>query len=614
MVRNRNGASIGPITTQYIRVRFAQLVIATAILIVGSWVLFSGFKADIIIPVLVGLILPVLFSEPYFTGPKTALVASIALVASYFSSDHSETGVFWNVLIGLGVVVFMSAVIAMDRKQKPGQLFHWISTHLGRASILGSLATIIIALQVASEDIEKLQWLVIIFIAVFICVVLDWPRLALNPSKNKDKVASILELIAPNQLLVSTYANIEVGSKIRLGTTKGSSFGYVAEDLASTSGRQYRIVLSSHWSSVADSANMPCVITKVDADEKKVVGFAIEGSTESTVRLNPSRRLEVGQTFEMEGANGPLLYQVTSLNLEEENWSGSAAVVPRARLMQVGSADETGKIVARPSLPEPYSAVFEATDVSTELDDSYMKIGVLKGTSVPVGIKKGWASNDGHLAILGMSGMGKTTTAARLAGVANGEDILLVLDETSEYRTRLGFDPTPQASLDLSSPGITVCEPAGELTQISRDIIKNAMTAASAEYQAGNLPRRRYLLLEEAHGYLPEWNFLVNRNHGDNVNESARYILQARKFNLTFILVSQRTAVISKSALSQCENYIIFRTLDQTSLEYVEGLVGYDLKGLIPELGRYEAICVGPIFNSDSPIIVSLDPAVVPTE
>jgi hypothetical protein len=135
------------------------------------------------------------------------------------------------------------------------------------------------------------------------------------------------------------------------------------------------------------------------------------------------------------------------------------------------------------------------------------------------------------------------------------------------------------------------------------------MTAAHAEYKAGHEPRRRFILLEEAHGWLPEWN-ITTKSNSDAVNRSCRFILQARKFNLTFIMVSQRTAVISKSAVSQCENYIILRTLDQTSLEYVEGVVGSELKGLISELARYEAVCVGPIFNSDAPIVVTLDPAV----
>jgi DNA helicase HerA-like ATPase len=310
----------------------------------------------------------------------------------------------------------------------------------------------------------------------------------------------------------------------------------------------------------------------------------------------------------MEDADGPLLYQVAGLSLEEETWSGSSAIVPRAKLVQVGAVDPNGVISARPSLPRPYQAIHTAKDTSADLSDAFFRIGNLKGTAVPVGIRKEWLANNGHLAILGMSGMGKTTVASKLAQLAGATDKFVILDETSEYRTRLDFQVEQIGNLDWDAGGISVCEPGGELPAQCEKLIKAAMTAAQAEYATGNTPKRRFILLEEAHGWLPEWNF-ATRNNLDSVNASCRYILQARKFNLTFIMVSQRTAVISKSAISQCENYIILRTLDQTSLEYVEGVVGQELKSVISELGKYEAVCVGPLFNSDAPIIVSLDPS-----
>jgi DNA helicase HerA-like ATPase len=115
------------------------------------------------------------------------------------------------------------------------------------------------------------------------------------------------------------------------------------------------------------------------------------------------------------------------------------------------------------------------------------------------------------------------------------------------------------------------------------------------------------MLLEEAHTFVPEWNFAL-RNQQDQVALTTRAIMQARKYGITILMVSQRTAVVSKSALSQCENYIILKTLDGTSLEYLEGLVGPEMRDAIPGLDRFEAICVGPAFNADEPVIVTLSP------
>jgi hypothetical protein len=73
--------------------------------------------------------------------------------------------------------------------------------------------------------------------------------------------------------------------------------------------------------------------------------------------------------------------------------------------------------------------------------------------------------------------------------------------------------------------------------------------------------------------------------------------------------VSQRSAIVSKSALTQCENYIILRTIDETGLDFLETVVGGVVRRAIPRLGRFEAVCVGPAFNSDSAVVVRLDPS-----
>jgi DNA helicase HerA-like ATPase len=84
-------------------------------------------------------------------------------------------------------------------------------------------------------------------------------------------------------------------------------------------------------------------------------------------------------------------------------------------------------------------------------------------------------------------------------------------------------------------------------------------------------------------------------------------MMQARKYDLSFVIVCQRTAAISKSALSQCESYVVFKTVDETALAYLEGMAGPTTRKVLPLLGRYEALCFGPAFNSENPIIVSLD-------
>lgn len=601
-------AESDPIKQRYKRVRLIQFVVAEALLLGGLALVFREIPGTIFWPLTTGLIVPLVFLEPNFTPLRGALASAAAQIGSVATIDRGSQQALWTALIVISSVVAVSALVAIYREEKTGQLFHWLATRLGRAAVLGSVVSVILILQVAGIDMRDASGLTGLLLALYAVLFLDWARLTLSPSRLNDEAASVTALYGPNQILVRSFARLSAGDQVQLSGDAGARTGYVAEHLASARGSQYRVILDGDWRDVASVADSPCILTQATDESAPLRGFAIERSTESTLHVSPVDDLVVGETVELEDAHGPLLYQVAGLRLQEETWSGGAAIVPRADLVQVGTQSADGHIVKRPSLPKPYAPVRSVSDSAGGLPDGFMRLGRLKGTEVPVGMQRDWAANDGHLAILGMSGMGKTTAAAKLAGLATGEQKLTILDETSEYRTRLGFAPVAPRDVDWEQGGVAVCEPAGELAVECEKVIFAAMEAAQKEYARGDEPRRRFILLEEAHGWLPEWNF-ATRTQQEAVNKSCRYILQARKFNMTFVMVSQRTAVISKSALSQCENYIILRTLDQTSLDYIEGVVGSDMRRVVTELGRYEAICVGPLFNSDGPVIVTLDPA-----
>jgi DNA helicase HerA-like ATPase len=305
----------------------------------------------------------------------------------------------------------------------------------------------------------------------------------------------------------------------------------------------------------------------------------------------------------MRSSERTLLYQVARLRLADAAWAGSQALLPHATAHLVGWPDGTW-IRSLTHLPRPHEPIFRAGELAGALAASFYPIGKVKGTEIPVGLRVD-AERRGHIAILGMSGMGKTAVAQRICSTLGSDHVVVALDTTGEYVSRLSFRTWPQD--DFETLGHFVYEPAGDPPDRAASFIEQCMRAGAAEYQSGGTPTRRVVLLEEAHTFLPEWNVAL-RAQQERVAFSTRMIMQARKFGLTFVMVSQRTAVVSKSALSQCENYIILKTLDQTGLEYLESLVGPEMRDAIPSLERYEAMCVGPAFNSDAPVIISLDP------
>jgi DNA helicase HerA-like ATPase len=84
------------------------------------------------------------------------------------------------------------------------------------------------------------------------------------------------------------------------------------------------------------------------------------------------------------------------------------------------------------------------------------------------------------------------------------------------------------------------------------------------------------------------------------------HAMQVRKYGITLAMISQRTAVVAKTALSQCENVIAFKSVDQTGLDYLEAVLGPQARDILPNLQQGEALVCGPAVSSDYPVAVTL--------
>lgn len=592
------------------RVRFAQAVAAIGVLAVaslladlnplGEWWFWVGATAALTASVL----------QPYFTGPSAALTYGLAGIGAYVSAERTGVGELWAVYLALSIAVTTSALLSLTLA--PGRLremTQWFGTRLGRPLILGFGAVAIENLRLVST--ESLDTGAKLFIGGFSALLLsglDWYRLWAMTPFVAASIASIETAIEPNLILVSTEQRLPRGTRVKV-TGKGSTNGVVVSNLAHKSGNRVQIVLDQPWVHVAASGGSQCIVEAAETDEDPPVAFAAEGSSERALALHPFGTLSYGDTVRWDRDGRTYLYQVTGLRLERLVWDGSTVIEERATAVQLGSVADGEPMVFDPALPDPYQPVKSAKSFNAGLPAGFERIGTIAGTGVEFGVSPDSLQSH-HLAILGMSGMGKSTVSRRLTDLMSNDSFVVAMDGTGEYRSRFNFDALDD-SRTADDPGCSVYEPAGEPARKAMEFIKQLMDSANGEYQAGE-PRRRTLLLEEAHSYLPEWNFTAAPIEKDWVSKSCRYILQARKFGLNFIMVSQRTAVISKSALSQCESYLIFRTLDATSLDYIEGIAGKEMREAVASLSRFQAVCVGPAFSTTSPVIVNLDSAPSP--
>lgn len=127
-------------------------------------------------------------------------------------------------------------------------------------------------------------------------------------------------------------------------------------------------------------------------------------------------------------------------------------------------------------------------------------------------------------------------------------------------------------------------------------------------YSKGETDEARcFLVYEEAHSLIPEWNSVANDGDKTAVNGTSKVILQGRKFGLGSLVVTQRTANISKSILNQCNTVFALRVFDDTGKQFLENYIGSDYSNTLPTLEERHAIAIGKALKLKQPIIIQLN-------
>lgn len=115
------------------------------------------------------------------------------------------------------------------------------------------------------------------------------------------------------------------------------------------------------------------------------------------------------------------------------------------------------------------------------------------------------------------------------------------------------------------------------------------------------------LVFEEAHSLIPEWNSTANSGDQSASNGTAKVILQGRKYGFGSLVVTQRTANISKSILNQCNTIFALRVFDDTGKQFLGNYIGNDYSNTLPTLEERSAIVVGKALKLRQPIIIQLN-------
>ena len=608
-----------------VRWRLSVLAAELGLLVAGVYfaegkLVFTTWFVALLIPLIVN---PQLL-EPWYARPGDVLANSIFAGALVLATDWNVAVPGWiGYLVALGIAAFLSALSLLFGRSPKNTVRARIARAARQISMVASSRLIysgvfFLALLEAWPTFGMRGWALASLWALLMFVgAVNWQS-AWAAASSGPTPARAEAMVAPARLIVTAADLPPSGSAVKLSSGKTSASGVVITRIPRRSDfwGEIHVSNSAACESLLTAGTMD--LATVHEVVEQIAGSVDVGSTERLLRFISPAPIEVGCVVRVPiGTQSAGLYQVSSEALEESNARGGSQLSIRVTAQQIGVQSQgVLRLTRYRSVPPPGGPVFvvdpqSTFPESTDVDD--FLLGHVVGTSLPLYLNVPLLT-EGHLAIVGMTKMGKTSFAIRLARALAETRPVVVLDQTGEYRTKLGV-PKMNSEAQWKKSGIAVCEPkiGTNPAEFAYEFLKRTVEIAVDEYEKG-APTPRVLIVDEAHQFVPE---PAGMGFGSTGREEAMKFgtltMQVRKYGISIILISQRTAVVGKSALSQCENVIAFRSVDQTGLDYLEAIAGGDVRNQLPTLRQGEALAVGPAVSAENPVVIAVVHSVQPT-
>lgn len=577
----------------------------------GETWFFAGLLAVVVNPQLL---------EPWYPRPQDVLVNSLIGLALYRVTPHDAGGAGWTILAGFLILSGLSALLALvlgaGREEGLGVPIGRGASAVSRVGSAAIIYSAIFWLSLVEAHVrpQGTFWLlggawVVIMVLGAVNWQAAWAVVAQRPLPCTPEA-----MVGPSVLMVASTQLPASGTTVQLQAGDLTAEGVVLTRIqrATDAWAEIFIARAEDCEALVRSVSMQLSVT--EGRDRSVVGSVDVGSTDRSVRFVATRGLEIGSVVTVAAGDQDVLYQISFAEVDQSNVRGGAHLIVRARGLQLGSYDAaTNRIGRHRWVPAPGAAVRQSSEVVTprQAPPTWFQVGRVIGTAIPVYMDLSAMCN-GHLAILGMTRMGKTTLAVRLAEALAAQYRVTVLDQTGEYVHKRGYERYQEQHED--HVGLSVFEPKPGETPADRALsyLEWLVKKAAREYEQGE-PRKRVVMMEEAHQFVPEPAGMGFGAPGREASyKFGLLMMQVRKYGISIVLISQRTAVVAKSALSQCENIIAFKSVDQTGLDYLEAIAGAEARNILPTLEQGRALLFGPAFSSDAPVAIELPPPGAP--
>lgn len=392
------------------------------------------------------------------------------------------------------------------------------------------------------------------------------------------------------------------------------------------------------------------------------------GSTISDIRFRvpgTTRTLREGNLVSVPVRGQKVLYQLVSARVERETLgSGTEHRYIEAVARKIGAWDEQDRRFTRVAwLPVPGDSVTLEAVVDPEFQAD--SVGCIPDTQYGIRMDADLMVTH-NTAILGILGIGKTYLAFELIRrIAAGGCKVLGFDITGEYAPRfrdLFAEEVEQNSSDAISSAIVATRNSvsqhvhlggnvndfksavsddlriflegdlrlkvvnpGAFDVTRQDSKLFSGTAALAPLTMVEATRvfaeellqllsqemsnqaRVCVVFEEAHSLVPEWNSTTYSGDQQASNAIAKAVLQGRKYGLGVLLITQRTANVTKTILNQCNTVFALRTFDATGMDFLRNYIGDEYSDVLSGLEDRTAVVFGRASSCPSPVMVKLN-------
>jgi len=393
----------------------------------------------------------------------------------------------------------------------------------------------------------------------------------------------------------------------------------------------------------------------------ELVGFVVEGSQISQIRFEVSKEAALEESMIVfANINGKqIFYQILDALTAEESFQQNPRGTHIVEAAQLGTLNVESGFLKYAWVPPMNQPIFKLSGAdlppSSEVKKDEFVVGQVPHTAIGVRVRISELIQY-HSAILGVTGTGKTELALDIItqAVENGAKVFCV-DFTGEYRRRLSalkpelmglsvehgaklselfFDVETgrfgakeekkklQGFIDKLQPKITertskfLNEGHGSVAIFELNEVTNSratlrttelfLSAIMSWAKQNRQARRILIVLEEAHTIIPETAFAGFDDATQwVVNRIGQIALQGRKYGVGLLVITQRTALVSKTILSQCNTYFTFSLVDQTSLNYLTSIYSQQHVKGIPNLRFCQFLAFGKAVCSERPVVVA---------